>query len=183
MSAGEPAIPTAPAPLTIDVRADSRLAGAGERLGTILDDAVADGFPAGATLVVTDARGELIKLTAGWSCLVGEQIVTSPVTRYDLASLTKVTCTVPLVIALAERGVWDLDDAVARRLDGFPNADITLRQLLTHTSGLPDHREFYRLPGGPGAIREAVYAEADVALADWRGLLQRSGIHAPGLGR
>jgi CubicO group peptidase (beta-lactamase class C family) len=75
-----------------------------------------------------------------------------------------VICTVPLVLALAQRGAWDLDDALARWSDGFPNADVTLRQLLTHTSGLPDHREFYRLSGGPGAIREAVYAEAAVAL-------------------
>jgi CubicO group peptidase (beta-lactamase class C family) len=162
--AGEPAIPTAPAALTIDARADSRLAEAAQRLGTILDDAVGAGYPAGATLVVTDAQGELIKITAGWSCIVGQQIATSQITRYDLASLTKVVCTVPLVVALAERGLWDLDDALIRWLDGFPNAGVTLRQLLTHSSGLPAHREFYRLSGGPAAIREAVFAEAAGAL-------------------
>jgi CubicO group peptidase (beta-lactamase class C family) len=75
-----------------------------------------------------------------------------------------VVCTVPLVVALAERGVWDLDDPLTRRLDGFANPDVTLRQLLTHTSGLPAHREFYRLPGGPAAIREAVLAHGAVAL-------------------
>jgi CubicO group peptidase (beta-lactamase class C family) len=164
MSPGEPAIPAAPAAVTIDARADSRLADAAERLATILDDAVDGGYPAGATLVVADANGGLFKITGGWSCTVGEQIATSQITRYDLASLTKVVCTVPLVVALAERGVWDLDDALVGRLDGFPNPDVTLRQLLTHSSGLPAHREFYRLPGGPAAIREAVFAEASAAL-------------------
>jgi len=160
MSSGEPAIPAARAALSVDARADSRLAQAGERLAAILDDAVGGGYPAGATLVVADASGELITITAGWSCTVGDQIATSQITRYDVASLTKVVCTVPLVMALAERGVWDLDDALSRRLDGYPNPDTTLRQLLTHTSGLPAHREFYRLQGGPAAIREAVFAES-----------------------
>ena len=165
MNSDQPAIPATPADLTIDSRADSRLTRAGERLAAILDGAIGDGYPAGATLVVADAQGELMKLTAGRSCRVGQQIATSPITRYDLASLTKVVCTVPLVVALAQRGAWDLDDPVARRLDGFPNGAITLRELLTHTSGLPAHREFYRLPGGPEAIREAVFAEAADVLA------------------
>ncbi len=67
-------------------------------------------------------------------------------------------------MALTERGAWELDDPVSRWLDGFPNPHVTLRQLLTHSSGLPAHREFYRLPGGPAAIRAAVYAEADTEL-------------------
>ncbi len=164
MSADEPAVPAAPAALTIAARTDSRLAQAAERLGAILNETIGSGYPAGATLVVADAHGELITITAGWSCMVGTRIATSQITRYDLASLTKVVCTVPLVVALAERGVWDLNDTLARRLEGFPNPDVTLRQLLTHTSGLPAHRELYRLPGGPGAIREAVFAEAAAAL-------------------
>ena len=65
-----------------------------------------------------------------------------------------------LSLSLAERGAWALDDPVALWLPGLPNDEITLRQLLTHTSGLPAHREFYRLDGGAPAIREAVYAEA-----------------------
>jgi CubicO group peptidase (beta-lactamase class C family) len=161
----EPVTSPAPGALRIDPRAGSKLSQAGERLAAILDDAVADGCPAGATLAVADAHGELLKITAGWSCVVGQRIATSQITRYDLASLTKVVCTVPLVMALTERGAWELDDPLARRLEGFPSADVTLRQLLTHTSGLPAHREFYRLPGGPRAIREAVFAEAAASLA------------------
>lgn len=150
--------------LTLDARADARLVEAGARVVALLDNGVADGYPAGATLAVADADGELMTLTAGWACRVGEEIATAPGTHYDLASLTKVVCTTPLVMALAERGAWDLDDPLSRWLDGFPNGAVTLRQLLTHTSGLPAHREFYRLPGGPQAIRAAVYAEADRTL-------------------
>jgi CubicO group peptidase (beta-lactamase class C family) len=151
------------ATLLLADRADSRLSAVAERVAGLLEDAVNDGYPAGATLAVADADGELITVTSGWACLVGQRIPTSSLTHYDLASLTKVVCTVPLAMALAQRGAWDLDDPLSRWLDGFPNDAITLRQLLTHTSGLPAHREFYRLSSGPEAIHLAVYAEATAA--------------------
>jgi CubicO group peptidase (beta-lactamase class C family) len=151
------------ATLLLAERAGSQLSAGAERLAALLEDAVNDGYPAGATLTVADADGELMAVTSGWACLVGPRIATSSLTHYDLASLTKVVCTVPLALALAERGAWDLDDRLSHWLDGFPNAEITLRQLLTHTSGLPAHREFYRLDSSPEAIRVAVYAEATAA--------------------
>ncbi len=49
--------PDPPAALTVGARAGARLAGAGARLLALLDEAVRGGYPAGATLVVTDADG------------------------------------------------------------------------------------------------------------------------------
>jgi DNA-binding GntR family transcriptional regulator/CubicO group peptidase (beta-lactamase class C family)/ribosomal protein S18 acetylase RimI-like enzyme len=141
-------------------RAPRMLRHAGKRLAQLLGESIAGGYPAGATLLVVDGAGELLRSYGGWSCIVDERIETSRDTIYDLASLTKVVATVTLSLSLAERGAWALDDPVALRLPGFPNGEITLRQLLTHTSGLPAHRELYRLDGGAPAIREAVYAEA-----------------------
>lgn len=163
MTVGRTGPPTAPARLTVAVRTDTRLVYAGERVAALLGAATDDGYPAGATFAIVDADGELITTFAGSACLVGTEIPTAYTTHYDLASLTKVVCTVPLVMVLAERRQWDLDDPVSRWLDGFPNTGITLRQLLTHTSGLPAHREFYRLAGGADAIRAAVYGEASAA--------------------
>jgi GntR family transcriptional regulator len=141
-------------------RAPRALRRACERLVHRLDEAIAAGYPSGATLLVVDADGELLRAFGGWSCIVDERIETTRDTIYDLASLTKVVSTVTLSLSLAERGAWTLDDPAAVWLPGFPNAAITLRQLLTHSSGLPAHRELYRLDGGRRAIREAVYAEA-----------------------
>ena len=42
------------------------------------------------------------------------------------------------VLQLRDRGLINLDDPVARHLEGFPYPLITIRHLLTHTSGLPD---------------------------------------------
>ncbi len=141
-------------------RAPRALRRACERLAHRLDEAIAAGYPPGATLLVVDAEGELLRAHGGWSCIVEDRIETSRDTIYDLASLTKVISTVTLSLKLAERGAWTLNDPAAMWLPGFPNAAITLRQLLTHSSGLAAHREFFRLEGGRPAIREAVFAEA-----------------------
>jgi GntR family transcriptional regulator, nutrient-sensing system regulator len=141
-------------------RASHALRRAGERIARLLGEAVAGGYPAGATVLVVDAEGELLRAFGGWSCVVSERIPTFRETIYDLASLTKVVSTVTLALSLAERRAWALDDPAAAFLPGFPQPGITLRQLLTHTSGLPAHRELYRLEGGKLAIREAVFLEA-----------------------
>jgi CubicO group peptidase (beta-lactamase class C family) len=83
-------------------------------------------------------------------------------TLFDLASLTKVVATTPVVLILAERGDLHLDDQVVRYLPGFggDNHDrrdeITLRHLLAHTSGLPAEKEFWRLCPDPAAACQAM---------------------------
>jgi beta-N-acetylhexosaminidase len=59
---------------------------------------------------------------------------------YDLASLTKVIATTTSVMKLADEGRLDVRDRVAKYIPEFDTDDkreITIDQLLTHTSGLP----------------------------------------------
>jgi len=56
--------------------------------------------------------------------------------RFEVGSITK-TMTATLLASLVGDAVVALDDEVGRWLDAGPNADITLEQLATHTSGLP----------------------------------------------
>jgi D-alanyl-D-alanine-carboxypeptidase/D-alanyl-D-alanine-endopeptidase len=56
--------------------------------------------------------------------------------RVEIGSVTK-TMTGTLLASLAADGTLGLDDAVGTWLDGGANGGITLRQLATHTSGLP----------------------------------------------
>lgn len=61
-------------------------------------------------------------------------------TIFDLASLTKVTATTPSVMQLIEEGKLRLDAPVAHYWPAFAQngkGAITIRELLTHTSGLP----------------------------------------------
>ena len=56
---------------------------------------------------------------------------------FQLASAAK-PFTSTAVLQLRDRGLLRLDDPVAKHLPGFPFPAITIRHLLTHTSGLPD---------------------------------------------
>ena len=69
-------------------------------------------------------------------------------TIYDLASLTKSLVTGLLCAQLVELGELTLDSSVANYLLEFDRPDknrITIRELLTHTSGLPAWRPLYLL--------------------------------------
>jgi CubicO group peptidase (beta-lactamase class C family) len=79
-------------------------------------------------------------------------------TIFDMSSLTKVVATTPSIMLLVETGTLRLEDKVKRYLPKFSGGgkdNITLRQLLTHYSGLqPDFdlsREWF---GYPAALEE-----------------------------
>ena len=69
---------------------------------------------------------------------------------FDLASLTKVVATTAVTLALAGRGELGLGDPVAGYLPdarACRDGHVTIAQLLTHTSGLPEGRTFHRWCG------------------------------------
>lgn len=85
-------------------------------------------------------------------------------TLFDLASLTKAVATTTATMLLVDRGQLDLDAPVARYLpefNGAGTAAITVRMLLTHTSGLRGDLPVPQLRALPdaAALRRAVLAE------------------------
>src|ERR1043165_5951075 len=85
-------------------------------------------------------------------------------TIYDLASLTKPLITGLLCAQLVESAELTLDASVSDYLPEFNRSDksaITIRQLLTHTSGLPAWRPLYLLSG---SVEDALAAIANEAL-------------------
>ena len=82
-------------------------------------------------------------------------------TIFDLASLTKVIATAPLVMRQIERGRLALDDRVATLLPswlGDDRAEVTLRDLLAHCSGLPAYAPLFRAHTGRAAFEQAIVA-------------------------
>lgn len=63
------------------------------------------------------------------------------VSAFQLASVSKIFTSVA-VLQLKEKGQLQLDDAVVKYLPAFPYGNITIRHLLSHTSGLPDYQIF-----------------------------------------
>jgi CubicO group peptidase (beta-lactamase class C family) len=99
-------------------------------------------FP-GAALAI--GRGSRVVLEEGFGTVgrgPGESEAVDPDrTVYDLASLTKVVGTTTAVMLLVEDGRMRLDDAVFAYLPEFNGGGrerVTIRHLLTHTSGLPE---------------------------------------------
>ncbi|MEU3821563.1 serine hydrolase [Streptomyces sp. NPDC030392] len=84
-----------------------------------------------------------------------ERIAMREDTVFDLASLTKLFTSL-LAVQLLERGELELEGAVAERLPDFGGggkAGITVRQLLTHTSGLRAWLPLYEQPTREGKLR------------------------------
>lgn len=120
--------------------------------GEIVADAVRRGVVPSAVLAYGRGTGGPVDVAA-YGAGVG------PDTRYDLASLTKVTATLPCVLRLAEAGEIGLDDPVAKYLPAFGKDRVSIRHLLTHSSGLPAIKEVWRLPGTAEERFAAVLAE------------------------
>jgi CubicO group peptidase (beta-lactamase class C family) len=59
---------------------------------------------------------------------------------FELASVSK-QFTAMLIAILNEEGKLNYDDRVEKYLPGLPYKEITIRHLLTHTSGLPDYQK------------------------------------------
>jgi CubicO group peptidase (beta-lactamase class C family) len=80
-------------------------------------------------------------------------------TVFDLASLTKVLSTTPLLIRLIERGAVGLDDPVRQHLRSWRGTDrdgVTIGDLLAHCSGLPAHRHLHREHRGRRDFERAI---------------------------
>lgn len=125
-----------------------------ESISALLRERIAAGdFPSavyavaeGGEIVFADVLGDAVRAS--------ENIETHPATIetiYDLASLTKPLVTGLLCAMLFERGQLEIDAPVKEYLEEFKRADksaLTIRQFLTHTSGLPAWHPLYILTDG-----------------------------------
>lgn len=75
---------------------------------------------------------------------VEHQVPNTPASSFQLASASKVFTSVA-ILQLKEKGKLKLDDPVSKYLPGFLFPNITIRHLLSHTSGLPDFQIFEAL--------------------------------------
>ena len=93
-------------------------------------------------VLVADGDKIIYQNATGYADISNQQ-KNSIQTRFQLASLSKVF-TATAVMQLAEKGLIQLNDPLVKYLSAFPYPDITIRQILSHTSGLPDFNEVYR---------------------------------------
>jgi uncharacterized protein YbbC (DUF1343 family)/CubicO group peptidase (beta-lactamase class C family) len=115
------------------------------RLGavdSIIEHSISEGTIPGAVLLVGHDGAVIYRKAYGNRALEPRREAMTLDTIFDLASLTKVISTTTAVMQLFEQGKIRLNDPAAKYLPEFAQngkEDITVRQLLTHYSGLaPD---------------------------------------------
>jgi uncharacterized protein YbbC (DUF1343 family)/CubicO group peptidase (beta-lactamase class C family) len=131
-------------------------------LDSIVNAAVQDDEIPGGVLLVSHRGHVIYRKAFGERAIIPHRERMTTSTIFDLASLTKLFATTPSIMRLLEQGTLRLNDPLVRYMPEFagngsddPKAQITIRMLLTHMSGLaPDPPLSAALPGENALVQE-----------------------------
>ncbi|MET7019943.1 serine hydrolase domain-containing protein [Bacillus mycoides] len=116
----------------VDANQQKRYDSAATKLDQYLKD---KGF--NGTVLVTDKNNVVLRKGYGYAN-VKDKVLTTPRTKYRIGSITKTVVAIS-ILQLREKGKLNIEDNVNKYIPSFPaDKNITLRNLLTHTSGLLD---------------------------------------------
>lgn len=117
-----------------------------EMASSLIEEAMEDSLFAGAVFLAGNSEEILHQEAFGFAEKFNEKLdpIKTPVEMttdhiFDVASLTKVLATTYAVMILHDRGFLHVDDPVFHYIPGFltdEKSEITIRHLLTHTSGM-----------------------------------------------
>ncbi len=117
-------------------------------LHTLLTDLTTKRKIAGCVCWIGDDKETFFFEACGYAQKVPKQVRVNRGTIFDLASLTKPIITALSIMQLYEKKKIKMDDTIEKYLPDFRgcrNGKKTIRQLLTHTSGLPPWFPLYIL--------------------------------------
>ena len=135
-------------PSALPVKTDDRLTA----IDAIVENYMGQGFFPGATIVVARGGKIVYEKAYGYAMLNDMGVRLSdprPMemhTMFDMASCTKIMATTQSIMKLYSEGKIDLDATVASYIPEFAKngkENVTVRQLLTHTSGLPQWKAMF----------------------------------------
>jgi CubicO group peptidase (beta-lactamase class C family) len=127
-----------------------------------LRSSVEAGIIPGAVVAVGRRKGIVYLEAFGARALKPRREAMTERTIFDLASLTKVMVTAPLVVERAERGTLSLEDPLGLHIEearGTEIGAIPLGMLLTHTAGFPADNPLADYSGGKSRLYTAIAAE------------------------
>ena len=136
-----------------------------DQISSMLAERIAAGDFPSAVYLVAEKGSTIFGDALGNAVVEPERIPATLDTIYDLASLTKPLVTGLLCASRVEAGELTLDSSVSNYLPEFERTDkqgITIRQLLTHSSGLPAWRPLYILTAGERDRTVSVIADLDL---------------------
>jgi len=111
-----------------------------KNIAPIIEKSIANGHYPGAVILVGHKGKIIYRGVFGNRRIIPDIAPMQADTIFDIASLTKVIATAPAIMQLVEQGKINIDAPVANYWPAFGKHGkevITVRQLLTHTAGLP----------------------------------------------
>ena len=135
-------------------------------LDSILEDAVQHDEIPGAVLLVSHHGSVIYRKAIGYRALIPHREPMTVDTVFDLASLTKLFATTPSIMRLLEQGKIRLNDPLSHYIPEFSSNgkdQITIRMLMTHTSGLAPDPPLEAALGGEDALMKEIDSETLLA--------------------
>ncbi|HTZ95533.1 MAG TPA: exo-beta-N-acetylmuramidase NamZ domain-containing protein [Terriglobales bacterium] len=130
-----------------------------------MENAIEEGQVPGAVLIVGHDGQVIYRKAFGSRSTQPQRETMSVETIFDIASLTKVVATTTAVMQLIGKGQLRANDTVAKYIPEFAQngkTDITIRELLTHFSGLGEDLDLSQAWEGREAGLRMAYAEKPV---------------------
>lgn len=150
-----------------------------QALSPLFHSALSHGVFSGASLLVGVGRRAVFSGFWGAASFQPDAEPIGPSSLFDLASLTKPIATATLFMIFVSEGRIRLDDPLSRvfphRLIPEDKREITVEHLLSHRSGLPHYRPYFR------QLIRVPWSERKEALMGW--ILQEPLVHKPGSAR
>ena len=123
-----------------------------DKISRLIENGITEKVFPGAVACIVDETGVLYHEAFGHRCVTPKRLPMHRTTVFDLASLTKPIVVGTLCMQLVEKAKLSLSTPAATYLPAFRQESVTVKHLLTHTSGLPAWLPLYlRAPS-----REAV---------------------------
>jgi CubicO group peptidase (beta-lactamase class C family) len=109
-----------------------------EKIDKVANDTLAKtGVPSASVAIVKD--GQIVYTKAYGDARIDPEVLATPQMRYSIGSISK-QFTAAAILLLQEQGKLSLDDKVAKYIPDLTRAnEVTIRQLLSHTSGYQDY--------------------------------------------
>lgn len=119
-------------------------------IDSLMYQAVFDSVFPGAVLLVSEKNRIIVHRAYGLANVFTKRPTTMK-TIFDLASLTKPLATSIALMKLVDENRINIEDTLGNLIPDFRNTDksrITIKKLLTHISGYPDYRPYYKMLDG-----------------------------------
>ena len=129
-----------------------------QKVDGIINKAISDKIFPGAQLVVAK-DGEVIYEKAYGNHTYTSKLPTTNTDLFDIASVTKVTATLPIIMKMQEAGKINIDHTLGEYFtypEGSNKRNIVIKEMLCHQAGLPAWIPFYKhtldAAGNPDSI-------------------------------